>query len=442
MKIFTSVIIILLIGLGWFGYVNSNKSGEDGYKNTLTNAVNYMEHGLYQLAIEEYDSAIKLKDTIEAREGLIDAYEKRLTEDDSLVYDFQDVLAEYVELYGYNNRYTIRLAELYEENNDEEEAYEMLKNAVSAGADGYNIEEKLTAVKYGFKIGSANYTSFLPESNGSYSVYNGYSWSRIDDSGSILESERSEYSGQSSKDGITLFTNDKDSRLIDKDGVVRGIFKEQITQAGIYSEGLIGIMKDSKWSYYNNFAEKQFGDYEFGGSFINGKVAVKDGDKWYIVNNKGERQGDKEFDDLHLTQNQEYILNDVIIASENNKYHIYNDKFKQVGEFGCDNIDINTKDGIIAFKQGSKWGFVNTSGKIITESMYEDAKSFSNGLAAVCKDGKWGFIDKDNEMVIEPQFSDADYFTSSGTCMVRTPLPDTDGNYFWQLLRLNIKLKN
>ena len=54
------------------------------------------------------------------------------------------------------------------------------------------------------------------------------------------------------------------------------------------------------------------------------------------------------------------------------------------------------------------------------EAQYEDARSFSNGLAAVKVNGLWGFIDLSGEMVIEPAFLDAKDFTTQGTVYVLT----------------------
>lgn len=61
-------------------------------------------------------------------------------------------------------------------------------------------------------------------------------------------------------------------------------------------------------------------------------------------------------------------------------------------------------DGLLAVKTGDKWGFVDTTGKVVIKATYEDAGEFSEGLAAVRVNGKWGFIDTKGKMVIKPQF--------------------------------------
>ena len=60
---------------------------------------------------------------------------------------------------------------------------------------------------------------------------------------------------------------------------------------------------------------------------------------------------------------------------------------------------------------------------------YDDARSYTNGLAAVCINGKWGFVDEKENVVIEPQFTDAKDFNEKGSCFIKTENK-------WQLLKL------
>ncbi len=58
-----------------------------------------------------------------------------------------------------------------------------------------------------------------------------------------------------------------------------------------------------------------------------------------------------------------------------------------------------------------KYGFMDTSGKIVVEPIYEDANNFSDGLAYVCKDEKFGFIDKTGQLVIPLIYDNACNFS-------------------------------
>ncbi len=56
------------------------------------------------------------------------------------------------------------------------------------------------------------------------------------------------------------------------------------------------------------------------------------------------------------------------------------------------------------FDPHNKWGFVDSSGKVVIEPKYEAVKPFSEGLAAVVKDRRWGYIDKEGKEAIEPKY--------------------------------------
>lgn len=83
--------------------------------------------------------------------------------------------------------------------------------------------------------------------------------------------------------------------------------------------------------------------------------------------------------------------------------------------------------------QDGKWGFIDDEGEIVIKPVFQEAKSFSNGLAAVYDGEKWGFINKDGDLVIDYQFRDVDYFTEDGICFVST----YEDLYYMITLRFN-----
>ena len=54
-----------------------------------------------------------------------------------------------------------------------------------------------------------------------------------------------------------------------------------------------------------------------------------------------------------------------------------------------------------------RYGYMDTSGRVVIKTQFKNAQSFSDGLAAVEVDGKWGYIDRNGEMIIQPQFLQA-----------------------------------
>jgi hypothetical protein len=51
-----------------------------------------------------------------------------------------------------------------------------------------------------------------------------------------------------------------------------------------------------------------------------------------------------------------------------------------------------------------KWGFIDKTGILIIKPQFDEASSFSEGLARVLIGRNHGFIDKSGKMVIKPQF--------------------------------------
>lgn len=58
-------------------------------------------------------------------------------------------------------------------------------------------------------------------------------------------------------------------------------------------------------------------------------------------------------------------------------------------------------EGMAAVKNSDeKWGYIDRSGEMVISCQYQDARRFSEGLAAVQKDGYWGYINKNGETII------------------------------------------
>jgi hypothetical protein len=63
-----------------------------------------------------------------------------------------------------------------------------------------------------------------------------------------------------------------------------------------------------------------------------------------------------------------------------------------------------------------RWAYIDRTGRIIIEPKFDEASSFSDGIAAVCignpnfNKGKWGYIDTSGNYVMDPQFTSAGDF--------------------------------
>lgn len=434
-NIIISIVCIVLCLFGWVSVVSDSVSQKDTYEQTLALAESYMEEGLYQRAINEYMTLFDERKELEIAERILIAYDLRFIETVEETYEsFVDDMEKIVDVFPSNSKFAIKLANLYlyEENN--KKAFGCLQNAKENGAEGEALESLLRKTRYAYTLSYNEYNSALPTTGTTYVVNKDNLWGIYDVKAGTRFKCKYEYVSQVGKDGVVVITNE-DSRLINGENMVMGIFEEIIVDAGAYSEGLIPASTDGeKYSYYDEFAKKVFGEFEVAGTFVDGKAAVKKDGKWCFVNTSGEVVGES-YDDVVLNYLGEYISGSFMLAStKKGEYVFYNEKMESVAKIsGCEKIGALTEDGIVAFCKDGKWGYVNTSGEVVIEPAYDDARSFSNGLAAVYKDGKWGFIDKDNSVIIDFAFFDVGYFNSEGTTMVCTKVtdvkvPDSDEN--------------
>lgn len=93
----------------------------------------------------------------------------------------------------------------------------------------------------------------------------------------------------------------------------------------------------------------------------------------------------------------------------------------------------NFNGGYARVKDGENYGYLDTTGEVAVECIYEDARDFGdNGLAAVKVGYNWGFINGEGEMMIKPQFSSASAF-AGGYAVVEYGagwgVIDTEGNF-------------
>ena len=63
-------------------------------------------------------------------------------------------------------------------------------------------------------------------------------------------------------------------------------------------------------------------------------------------------------------------------------------------------------------KEEEKWGFVDKTGSIVIPPQFSYVSTFHEGLAAVCVGNKYGFIDKTGKFVINPQYDSASEFNN------------------------------
>lgn len=91
--------------------------------------------------------------------------------------------------------------------------------------------------------------------------------------------------------------------------------------------------------------------------------------------------------------------NYIEIVSDNNLIYLNND-----GSI-ISNKEILSQNTLLSYKKDDKWGFVDISGEIKIDAIYDMVTEFNSyGFAGIKKDNKWGVININGEVIIEPSY--------------------------------------
>lgn len=194
------------------------------------------------------------------------------------------------------------------------------------------------------------------------------------------------------------FTEDKSSfakvGYIDMSGNV--VIKPQFEDAYSFSEGLAAVKIKVIWGFIditgNIVIEPQFFKVR---SFKKGLAQFELGREWCLINKRGE------------------VL-DIIGGWSPFKIKILDYGGYSTTAFMFEEIK-SFQEGLAAVRIEGKWGYIDTTGYIVIKPQFKDDTyshilyDFSEGFAPVKIKDKWGFINTTGRVVIEPQFEDYDY---------------------------------
>ena len=155
------------------------------------------------------------------------------------------------------------------------------------------------------------------------------------------------------------------------------------------------------------------------------------GGKVGVINDKEEEIIPIQFDSIEKVEGTDYIITRL---SENNSTQLYDKNFKQLCEmtnavlkkeenyiklynetetkyFDLEgnekqNTEVFPNNEIYAKSQDGKWGFVDKSGNVVVDYIYDKATDLNAyGYAGVQLDGKWGVVNSNGEIILEPTYT-------------------------------------
>ncbi|MEO0074853.1 MAG: WG repeat-containing protein [candidate division WOR-3 bacterium] len=204
------------------------------------------------------------------------------------------------------------------------------------------------------------------------------------------------------------------------------VIPPKFKDANDFSEGLAAIKYYISWGYIDTAGKIVIQcQYEKANDFKDGFAKVKyfeEGEK----DNKGISALLADFSKIFTGDDYEYGLinkqGTVIVPAKTYNHIASKGFFSDLADYYFDDdlaVDNKIFNNGLAFVgkkiKGDtiKYGFIDQTGKLVIDCIYDDVYSFQNGLARVMKNGKWGIINTNNKWVVKPEYDFIGAFSES-----------------------------
>lgn len=419
--------LVVLMALACYSLVSNAVKENSDYNHYLSEARKYAELDITKYAIENYNKALSINPTPDVYVEVAEYYERQENSDTKLLNWCED----FFEKYPTNSKSYDCILKAYMKQKDYDSCFDVLSTAEKRNVSSEYIKSVKNELSYTFKLDFNTYDDVGIYGNGFCAVKSKDAWGYVDSYGnqktpisyvSAAPFTKAEMAPVVDQKGECYFIDNTGSRVLAS--------KEKYKSFGISSDDIIKVeLENGKYSYCDSELNKLFGEYDDATAFNNGIAAVKENGQWKIINNEGNAKLSTEYADVVADEKNIVFRNDRLFVGDGTGYIMIDSSGKQIGSEKYENAHCFADSTYAAVENDGKWFFIDKNAKRLSDKTYEDARSYSNGLAAVKISGKWGFVDTDENVVIEQQFFGTKDFSEKGSCFVQT------GDK-WQLLKL------
>lgn len=419
--------LVVLMALACYSLVSNAVKENSDYNHYLSEARKYAELDITKYAIENYNKALSINPTPDVYVEVAEYYERQENSDTKLLNWCED----FFEKYPTNSKSYDCILKAYMKQKDYDSCFDVLSTAEKRNVSSDYIKSVKNELSYTFKLDFNTYDDVGIYGNGFCAVKSKDAWGYVDSYGnqktpityvSAAPFTKAEMAPVVDQKGECYFIDNTGSRVLAS--------KEKYKSFGISSDDIIKVeLENGKYSYCDSELNKLFGEYDDATAFNNGIAAVKENGQWKIINNEGNAKSSTEYADVVADEKNIVFRNDRLFVGDGTGYIMIDSSGKQIGNEKYENAHCFADSTYAAVENDGKWFFIDKNAKRLSDKTYEDARSYSNGLAAVKISGKWGFVDTDENVVIEQQFFGAKDFSEKGSCFIQT------GDK-WQLLKL------
>lgn len=168
---------------------------------------------------------------------------------------------------------------------------------------------------------------------------------------------------------------------------------------GKISGGMISIQLNKKYGFIDSTGRLVIAPkYDYTGDFENGTAVVNLGKTYGIINKAGKEIVPVKYDDLeNLSEGMAVVMVDGKAGyADGYGREVITPQYANAGSF---------TEGI-AIVKNTKFGFIDKTGKAITEMKYDDVTPFLNGLALVIVNKKFGVVNKTGKEIVPPIYTE------------------------------------
>lgn len=423
------LLMVVLLGLCWYVTVGTWMERGTNYRAAMENAKSFEKRELYLDAIAQYEEAMNYTDSREEIMMNIAHDYRKMGDDRSYLSQLENV----VNHCGPTEDALKEIYDYYMENSRESKAVEYIAQLQKQYPDN-------SAVKTYYKLAQKScfelYNTFqgLGDFCGNYAVYEyEQKYGIVDAAGEIfLKAAYDEIEiPKNLSDGFPV-REGGETYLISEKGYKIAQPEENYEKLGALSGQRMLAKKNGKYGYLDqNMKEKTEFLWDDATNYMEGIAAVKNGEKWALINKKGELLTDYIYEDVKRDSSNYCSRNGLIWIKQQGMYILINEKLEVMGENKFEDVKAFISEEPCAVCQNGKWGFSDQSGKLVLECSFEDADSFQIGYAPAKDNGLWGYIGSDGEVRIEYAYDEAKPFNLKGTAPVRT-------EDVWKLLQLGL----
>jgi len=225
-------------------------------------------------------------------------------------------------------------------------------------------------------------------------------------------------------DKISTFCGDrvivmKDGEVfaVDRDNNRIAFMRGNVTDIGNLAENRIPVKINENWQRATGELVIGNAVFEALGTYSGGFAAAKLDGKWGVIDFGTRWLVYPEYDRIIMDELARCYGQGAVFAQRGDVVYLYINGQKQSETF--EDARPFTTENYAAVKRHWKWGFVDTTGMLVIEPIFDDAMSFSQHLAAVKINDFWGYISIYGQVVIDPAFLEAKSF-SNGSAPVLT----------------------